>query len=543
MEIKEKNTKEKILEEALRLFAQRGYMGTSMNDIASRLGVTKAALYKHYKSKQEILDSIIDKMNELDMERVKQYEMPEGDLEKVTAEYKETAFDKIKQFTKVQFLHWTEEEFSSCFRKMLTLEQYREPQMSQLYQNYLASGPLTYMEALFSGMLGHFPEESVMRNCCSDTLYNKLSYDTRDIVRSSRFKEVFPDVKLRGDKQNVHGWSLEAARQVSYFGAGVGGTGIGFGASMLAMTDDLYKSLEDALSDTNNEKVWSWKQGTHDSRIEGNCCSIDIGTRWSATDVLGRMEEMGKYDEIIRIAALDENDRSFCEDVHTTEYYHELREETDDSIWCAEYMQEPIEAIGLLYPKSELNRFKLADIEGKQPDGVIGATDVADEGDDDFCAPIAKVFGTKYFITDVLFTKDNVEITEPKLVSLILDTRCDNMRIESNNGGRLFALNVRKAVKAKNEKCIIQAKPTTANKDTRILLKSGWIKKHCYFLEEGEYRKGSDYDRFMKALTGYKKEGGNKHDDAPDGMTILAENVEFIGLCKANSVRRVARSR
>ena len=80
------------------------------------------------------------------------------------------------------------------------------------------------------------------------------------------------------------------------------------------------------------------------------------------------MEEMGKYDEIIRIAALDENDRSFCKDVHTTEYYHELREETDDSIWCAEYMQEPIEAIGLLFPKSELNRFKLADIEGKQPD-------------------------------------------------------------------------------------------------------------------------------------------------------------------------------
>ena len=76
MESKEKNTKEKILEEALKLFAQSGYMGTSMNDIASKLGVTKAALYKHYKSKQEILDSIIEKMNELDIARVKQYEMP-----------------------------------------------------------------------------------------------------------------------------------------------------------------------------------------------------------------------------------------------------------------------------------------------------------------------------------------------------------------------------------------------------------------------------------------------------------------------------------
>ena len=153
MEIKEKNTKEKILEEALKLFAQSGYMGTSMNDIASKLGVTKAALYKHYRSKQEILDSIIEKTNELDMERVKQYEMPEGEMSKVIAEYKETAFDKIKQFTKVQFLHWTEEEFPCCFRKMLTLEQYREPQMAQLYQNYLASGPLTYIEVLFSGML------------------------------------------------------------------------------------------------------------------------------------------------------------------------------------------------------------------------------------------------------------------------------------------------------------------------------------------------------------------------------------------------------
>ena len=72
MSIREKNTKERILDEALKLFAQRGYMGTSMNDIADRLEVTKAALYKHYKSKQEILDSIVEKMNRMDQERVKE---------------------------------------------------------------------------------------------------------------------------------------------------------------------------------------------------------------------------------------------------------------------------------------------------------------------------------------------------------------------------------------------------------------------------------------------------------------------------------------
>ena len=87
MSIREKNTKERILDEALKLFAQSGYMGTSMNDIAASLGVTKAALYKHYTSKQEILDSIVEKMNQMDMERVKEYEMPEGNMEEVRKGY------------------------------------------------------------------------------------------------------------------------------------------------------------------------------------------------------------------------------------------------------------------------------------------------------------------------------------------------------------------------------------------------------------------------------------------------------------------------
>lgn len=392
----------------------------------------------------------------------------------------------------------------------------------------------SYISSLFiSWMFGHFPEESVMRNCCADPLYNKLSYDTRDILRSRKFKEVFPEIKLKGDKQNVHGWSVDGARQVSYFGAGVGGTVIGFGASMLAMTDDLYKSLEDALSDNNNEKTWSWKQGTHDSRIEGNCCMIDIGTRWSANDVLGRLEESRDskyYHEIIRIAALDEDDNSFCEDVHTTEYYHELRAETEDSIWQAEYMQEPIEAKGLLFPKTELKRFKRSEIQRRIPDGILGATDVADEGTDDFSSPFAKVFGDQLFITDILFTKDAVEITGPRLAQMIINIRPDRMRIESNNGGKIFANDVRRLVKENDSynACIIEAKPTTKNKETRILMKSGWIKSHCHFLDESEYAKGSDYWWFMKWLTSYKKEGGNKHDDAPDSMTILAEFFEAV---------------
>ena len=70
-------TKERILRTALELFAQNGYLGTSMNDIAGQLGFTKAALYKHYASKQEILDKIVERMNKMDYERAEAYEMPE----------------------------------------------------------------------------------------------------------------------------------------------------------------------------------------------------------------------------------------------------------------------------------------------------------------------------------------------------------------------------------------------------------------------------------------------------------------------------------
>ena len=142
-------TKERIMEAALELFSQNGYLGTSMNDIAGQLGITKAALYKHYTCKQEILDRIVERMNELDYERAKEYEMPETEPDGFAEAYANTPIEKIRVYSIAQFRHWTEEKFSSCFRKMLTLEQYRDPEMTRLYQNYLASGPLEYMTAIF----------------------------------------------------------------------------------------------------------------------------------------------------------------------------------------------------------------------------------------------------------------------------------------------------------------------------------------------------------------------------------------------------------
>lgn len=143
------DTKERILETALELFAQSGYLGTSMNDIAKQLGITKAALYKHYTSKQEILDRIVERMNEMDYERAKEYEMPETEPNGFAETYLNVPIEKIRAYSAAQFYHWTKEPFSANFRKMLTLEQYRAPELAQLYQNYLATGPVEYMAAIF----------------------------------------------------------------------------------------------------------------------------------------------------------------------------------------------------------------------------------------------------------------------------------------------------------------------------------------------------------------------------------------------------------
>ena len=144
-----RDTKERILETALELFAQNGYLGTSMNDIAGRLGFTKATLYKHYTSKQEILDRIVERMNRMDYARAEEYEMPETEPDGFAEAYMHTPVQKIRANSMAQFDHWTKDPFSSNFRKMLTLEQYRDPKLAQLYHDYLAGGPLEYMAAIF----------------------------------------------------------------------------------------------------------------------------------------------------------------------------------------------------------------------------------------------------------------------------------------------------------------------------------------------------------------------------------------------------------
>lgn len=395
----------------------------------------------------------------------------------------------------------------------------------------------SYITSLFCAwMLGRNKNGSVMRNSYAAKLAEKFSKDIRDgIMLNEKYKKVFPGITAKGAIDN---WMINSNTQPAYFCAGVGGPITGFGCKTIAILDDPIKNIEEALSETVIENVWNWYTSTHMSRLETGCPEIHIATRWTRKDPIGRLtdpdsEAYKSNMKVINIPALDENGETFCPEIKTTEEYHSLKKITEDFIWEAEFMQRPIESKGLLYPIEELKRFTLTDIATKTPDAIVGHTDTADKGDDYLCSPIGKRFGDYTYITDVVFSQDGVEITEPLVAQQIIDAKCQLMQIESNNGGYQYSRNVAKLIAGKSYCSVITCNATT-NKETRILMCAGYIKEYFYFRKD--YEPGSDYDKFMRALTSYVKMGKNKHDDAPDALTGLGDYMRLNIISKPQEV-------
>lgn len=147
-----KTTKEDILITALHLFARDGYEAVSVSQISGELGVTKGALYRHYQNKRDIFEHIVKRMEQGDSEQAENYDVPEDTKESAPEEYDKISLENIIEYSKAMFVYWTEDDFASSFRKMLTLEQFRSEEMQSLYQQYLVAGPASYVKDLFESI-------------------------------------------------------------------------------------------------------------------------------------------------------------------------------------------------------------------------------------------------------------------------------------------------------------------------------------------------------------------------------------------------------
>jgi len=147
------NTKQIIIEKALILFADRGYEGISMRDIASAVGIKAASLYNHFKSKEEIFNSIIDEMSRRYQERAVQAQMPQGDMDAVVVGFMQVDDEMLTAMARDVFLYFLRDDFAARFRRLLTMEQYRSTKAREVYQMFFIDGALNFQQNLFEQMM------------------------------------------------------------------------------------------------------------------------------------------------------------------------------------------------------------------------------------------------------------------------------------------------------------------------------------------------------------------------------------------------------
>lgn len=187
------DTREKILLAALELFAADGYEAVSVSQIAGKLGITKGALYRHYQNKRDIFDSILRRMEEKDAQQARAHSVPEEALAEGEAAYQSATLDSLFAFAKDQFAYWTQDAFASAFRRMLTLEQHRSPEMGALFQQYLGAGPLAYTTDLLTAM-GYADARQKAMALCAPMFLGYSLYDGGEtnagLLLQSCFKQL-----------------------------------------------------------------------------------------------------------------------------------------------------------------------------------------------------------------------------------------------------------------------------------------------------------------------------------------------------------------
>ncbi|MBO6268091.1 MAG: phage terminase large subunit [Clostridium sp.] len=364
------------------------------------------------------------------------------------------------------------------------------------------------------------------------------------------WRDVFPGVDIA--KTNAKDMRIDLGEdkrfetfQFSSVGAGNAGK---LRASKLLYCDDLIESIEQAMSKERLDKLWNQYATDILQRGTGDFRQLHIATRWSVHDVIGRLERAEQENptgraKFIVIPALNENDESNFDypgihDKFTTERYHALRETMDDVNWRALYMNEPIEREGLLYSEDELSRF--FELPDGTPEAIISVCDTKDKGSDYCCMPIAYQYGNYFYIVDVVDDNSAPDVVEPQLVSKCLEHSIQLSRFESNSAGGKVAEKVQNQIKEAGGKTAIQTMFTTANKETRIIMASPYVKQHFLF-RDGSTIKGpqwQQYRHFIRAITSWTMTIRNKHDDEVDALAMLSEFIQSFEAQKPEFFKR-----
>ena len=380
-------------------------------------------------------------------------------------------------------------------------------------------------------VFGINPSEKIMTGSYNETLSTVFSKQVRNGIQEEKaqpdqivYNDIFPETKIKYGDSAMNLWSLEGQYN-NYLATSPTGTATGFGASLLII-DDLIKNSEEAFNANTLEKHWNWFVNTMLSRLETNGKIIIIMTRWHSDDLAGKaLEELPRLGfkvKHVNLKAVQDDDSMLCDDVLSKKEYEQRTSAMSPEIASANYQQEPIDLQGRLY--SEFKTYQKAP-EFKE---IRNYTDTADTGKDFLCSINYGVsFDNQAYVLDVLYTKEPMEVTEPKQAKMLIKDEVNRTDIESNNGGRGYARQVERIMKEKGwNKTIVDWFHQSKNKQARIFSNATWVMENIYFPEGWRHK----FPEYHEALTTYQKEGKNKHDDAPDATTGIAEMINKPGL-------------
>jgi len=398
----------------------------------------------------------------------------------------------------------------------------------------------------------------------SDMLVKDNSDTIRGIMKEGLYKSLFPKSALESDKSSATRWKTAAGGEL--YAVSTQGQVTGFGAGNVDVTEDELTQMttagdalslddninnvlegigartnvfqgailiddpmkpEDAESDIVRERINLRFENTIRNRTNSrNTPIIIIMQRLHEHDLCGYLQEI-EPDEwtVLSLPAIqvgeDGTEHALWPMKHTLDELHRMRD-INPLVFDTQYMQDPAPKEGLMYADGFRTYSRDNLPTGHNAQNRWNYTDTADTGSDSLCSICFIDTPEFVYVTDVLFTDASMEITESQTAELLTRNNTIWSLVESNNGGRAFARNVKRILRAtlRNFRVAVNSFTQTQNKASRIYANSACCMNDILF-PEGWERK---WPKFYAALTGYRKDNKKKqHDDAPDCLTGVYE--------------------
>lgn len=372
-------------------------------------------------------------------------------------------------------------------------------------------------------LMGRDPSTRIISASNSHDLAEMFSSQIRDTVlglnvgkQGTPYPQIFPNTKIKQGYATKSKWELEGASEPSYRATSPTSTLTGSRADIFVV-DDIIKNHIEALNANALEQHFNWYKNTLFSRADGeNYKFIFVMQRWAKADLSGQIIKL-YGDDVIHIDFKIETDGEMLEPtILSRRKLEEIQKTLSPEIFKANYYQTPVDIEGRLYKQFEEWT--------TLPQSTVrkNFTDVADQGKDYLCSIDWFEHNSQIYITDIYYSNERAEITEPQVAKMINADNINVAEFESNNGGKGYARNIERELKSLgNISTVVKWTPQTSNKEARILASSAWVTKNVFMPPNWTNK----YPEFASEVLSYIANGKNIHDDGVDVLASLYERV------------------